>query len=465
MIKERIKSLFVYNKGILISGLVLLVLLGTATATIYIRNSFNAVEAGHVSAPDAKPTGPSIDTSGVAMVQPQKSALSLPDQTPLRLKSGKSVIAGSLVEKLDMVSGETLNYLYNSDPGKIKAESIYEGCFTSAGREQLLVIFKLTGLPHAGGLDSAVAAIFDEASLELVTQKSFISDESQFQLLKNIKGTQYLLFSGTTTYQGHSASTIQLLDLTADWDSKPLESFSVEESLQKFQLLPEGIISVLAQDYLENEEFKWYKTYYLKWNPETSNFLDYIPSSHIDSAGKPYFDRESLSPDGKYAVAAHGWGFDEYSYILIYDTVQNKLIGRYDILSSDFDYAWSADSKKLCVKSMGRIWINTYVLDIEKNSQVDMLSMGSYEKLKKLGITFPYDLQENRPDPYIQFVEWSPDSRKVLFHYQWTDSNYIRQSGTFIYNTEKQAVSKVVQNPGSEEGGNIEPKKPKGFQW
>ncbi len=403
--------------------------------------------------------------SGTAFKRLKKPELSQLDQKLLQLKSGKKIPAGKLIEQLDIESDEILTYLYYSDPGKIKADTVYEGGFTAAGRKELLVIFKLTGLPHVAGLDTALIAIFDEPTLELVSQKGFVSDECQFQLLKDSKGAQYLLFSGTTSYQGHSAGTLQLFDLYDNWTQMSLDRFSVDQAMYRFQLMSGGIISVLSQEYQESGDIKWHKNYYLKWDPATAALLDYIPKTHTDGAGKPYFDRESFSPDGKYAVAAHGWGFDENSYILIYSTAQNKLIRKYDILSSDFEYIWSPDSKKLCVKSLGKTWINTDLLDIEKNGMIDMLSIAGYENLKKLGVKFPYELLENRDDPYIQTVEWSPDSKKALLHYQWTDSRYMRQSGTFVYDTEKKTISKIVQNPGAAEGGNLKPAKPKGFQW
>lgn len=389
------------------------------------------------------------------------------DKTKTKLADGTYVKSKDLILRLDK-SDETVKNVYESFPEKIKVGHIYEGSFSGTGKKELLVIFKFLDMPHAGGLDFSVAGIFDKNNLSLVSQKSFITDEAQFNLLKDKGGRQYLIYSGATTYQGQSSCTLQVFNLSENWREMLTEDYSVfGEGSYKFRLMPDGIVSVLEPVFEENDAVDWNKSFYFKWNPGTAVLESFIPNTFKDSKGVKYFDRLSVSPDEKYALIAHEWGFDRESYVLLYNISGNRLIHKYNLLGQDFGFNWSEDSKRVAVSRAARIWIDTCVIEIDKNDYISMMdnNIAGYGKFIASGVKFDYKLNENRPDPYIQFIDWSPDGRRLLMHYQWTDSEYNRQNGTFIYDLSEDKVSEIIQNEPVKEGGNIPPRKPDGFSW
>lgn len=69
-----------------------------------------------------------------------------------------------------------------------------------------------------------------------------------------------------------------------------------------------------------------------------------------------------------------------------------------------------------------------------------------------------------RSDPWIIFIEWSPDSSKVLLSYWFSDDDRIGQKGISIYNIRKQSFEKVTPlGPSVRDYEVVE--KPKGFSW
>ncbi len=381
-------------------------------------------------------------------------------------KSGSSINSGELIIRLDR-SDETVKWVFDENPQNIRVGSVYEGSYTGFGKSELLVLFKFLDMPHAAGLDFSVAAIYDRQKLKLITQKSFIADEAQFKLLWDEKERAYLLYSGTTTYQGYSTCNLQLLSLSENlFDKLPQNSVYTNGSY-KFDVLENGLIVVKEPIFTDGFVTDWKKKHYLQWNNKKAEFEDFIPEKYTNASGEQYMAADSISPDGRYAAVSHEWGYDSNSYILIYDIKKNSLSNRYDLLGQEFGYKWSPDSKKLCITRLARIWIDTSIVDVEKKTLVSMLDneMAGYDRFTKLGMSFSYKLNENRPDPYFQPCEWSPDSKRILMHYQWTDSNFNRQSGNFIYSLENKAVSGITQSPPEPDGGNLEPLKPKGFKW
>lgn len=386
----------------------------------------------------------------------------------LTLKNGKVINSNDLIRNLDKTTDETIKYVYNQLPNNIKIECIYEGGFSNPTYSELLVIFKFSPGTHVAGLDFSVAAIYNRNTLDLVSQQSFTSDECHFDLVKDVNKVAYLIYSGTTTYQGHSTCTLQLLNLSKNWEQLlPQEKSIYGEDLYKFELVSNGLISVLEPEFLDNDVVEWKKKYYLKWNEKTSQLEDFIPETLSDTKNHKFFDIASTSPNGKFAIVSHEWGFDDDSYILIYDIAQNKLVSKYNILAQELGYSWSPDSKKVCVTRFARIWIDTCIVDMNENSIVSIMDddLAGYLKFQEQGIKFAYKIRDFRPDPYIQLCEWSPDSKELLMLYQWTDSEDNRQSGNFVLSLDKKAVSKITQNKPNPEGGNIEPTKPKGFKW
>ena len=386
----------------------------------------------------------------------------------LTLKDGKVINSNDLIRNLDMTTDETIKYVYNQLPNNIKIGCIYEGGFSDPTYSELLVIFKFSPGTHVAGLDFSVAAIYDRNTLDLVSQQSFTSDECHFDLVKDVNKVAYLIYSGTTTYQGHSTCTLQLLNLSKNWEQLlPQEKSVYGEDLYKFEMVSNGLISVLEPEFLDNDVVEWKKKYYLKWNEITSKLEDFIPETLSDTKNHKYFDIASTSPNGKFAIVSHEWGFDDGSYILIYDIAQNKLVSKYDILAQELDYSWSPDSGKVCVITTARLWIDTCIIDMNKNSIVSIMddNLAGFSKFQEQGVKFTYKPREFRPDQYIQFCEWSPDSKKLLLFYQLSDSEDNRQSGNFVFSLEKKVVSNITQNRPDPACGNLEPTKPNGFRW
>lgn len=384
----------------------------------------------------------------------------------ITLKDGSTVSNIDLINNLD-ITEDTIKYVYYDKPENIKITNIYEGSFTAKGKQELLIIFKLKGLPHVAGLDFSVAAIYEKGTLDRVSQQAFITDEAQFRLLSDSNQKKYLLYSGTTTYQGHSTCTLQLMDLTMNWKQLLNQDNGFYSGAYRFDILQGDKVQVSQPVFSENDVVGWKKKCYLEWNTKKADIDPFIPETCRDKTGKLYFDADSISPDGRYAAVSHEWGLDEGSYILIYDLSKNKLSGKYNVLAQEFSYNWSPDSKKLSITKLARIWIDTIVIDLGEKSLSGIVEegIGSFEKFKSMGIIFNYNLREYRSDPYIQFCEWSKDSKKILMFYQWTDDKDNRQSGNFVYDTENKEVSRITQNKPDSEGGNLEPRKPEGFVW
>jgi hypothetical protein len=123
---------------------------------------------------------------------------------------------------------------------------------------------------------------------------------------------------------------------------------------------------------------------------------------------------------------------------------------------------WSPDGSKLAVGDGGRLWSNTVILDLDTmtTNKQDLFSYLS-ENSEKFGYKIG-DYQ--RPDPAARFLEWSPDSKKVLLSYYFAEDPEKWQSGYAIYNCETDKYERIMPNKASaDEYPELE--KPDGFQW
>jgi hypothetical protein len=188
----------------------------------------------------------------------------------------------ALIDKLDKKSDESISYVYNLSPDNITVGDKYEGDFTGSGKPELMVIFKLLGMPHAGGLDCSVAAVYDRQTLEVITQKTFPADECKFAIWTDDKGRGYLAFSGTTTYQGYSTYTFQVFKPGAVWEQVlPQDNSEYSNQNMKFELMQGDIVRVYqpvdkTDGSGDNPILE--KKYDLKWNPTTCKLEKYIPA-------------------------------------------------------------------------------------------------------------------------------------------------------------------------------------------
>jgi hypothetical protein len=365
-----------------------------------------------------------------------------------------------LIQNLDKVTDETIGYVYNNSPDNITVGNIYEGDFTGSGKPELLVIFKLLKMPHAGGLDCSVAAVYDRSTLGIITQKTFQYDECHFNILKDDEQKSYLLFTGSTTYQGYSQYTLGLWKPGKTWTDlyQPVQPY---DSNKMFDLRENGSIWVSRPVFEdpESHETTWLHEYNLVWNKKTHTLDESIPTKYKDENGNPNVDAISVSPDGKYAVSTH---LDKYS-VLLYDVINNSLADNMEMPALDYGFMWSPDSSKLCVTRAAREWIESSIVDIASKKVIELSSL--VNAFKEEGVKLAYTLNENRPDPYVTPIEWSPDSSRILLFYQWTDSDQNRQNGTFVFEPASGKISEIKQNKASQEGGNMPAVKPGGFKW
>ncbi len=371
-----------------------------------------------------------------------------------------------LLEKLDKESDETIRYVYGNSPDNLTVGQTFKGYFSDSGNPELLAIIKLLGVPHAGGLDCSVAALYDGETMELIAQKTFPYDECRFDVLTDEKQKSYLLFTGSMTNQGYSRYTLGLWKAGRIWEQLYFPE-ETEVDSKKFEPDENRAIRVSYATYDTSgsepvPEITWLHKYDLVWNRNTGNLETVIPSEYKDAGGNPNVDAVSVSPDGRYAIST----LPDQHKVLVYDTEENRLASTYQLLVSDYGFLWSPDSSKVCVTLAARIWKDICVIDMAAGKTVEFPSTPEILKtFGEKGDQPDYELNKSRPDPYLTPLEWSPDSMELLVFYQWTDTKYYRQNGTFVFNVGKGRISKIVQNKVDREHDNIPAKKPEGFSW
>lgn len=123
---------------------------------------------------------------------------------------------------------------------------------------------------------------------------------------------------------------------------------------------------------------------------------------------------------------------------------------------------WSPDSRWVAVTTVARTWIDTVILDTVENKEYET---GIFKYLKANADKYDFKIGENqRPDPYVNFMEWCPDSQKVLLSYGFTDDDNIRQTGVVVFNLDKMSVDWLLKLPPAE-GEHAEINKPEAFSW
>ena len=174
-----------------------------------------------------------------------------------------------------------------------------------------------------------------------------------------------------------------------------------------------------------------------------------IPKVYKNQNGSTNVDMLSVSPDGKYAISS----IVEQGKVLIYDTLKNTLAASFDLLAQDYEFLWSQDSTKVCVVQIARVWKTVSILDIASEKIIESPSVTEIKNaIKENGMELNYIMNENRSDPYITPIKWFSDNTKILLSYQWTDSEYMRQSGTFVFDVDSLSISDITQNAPIQEG-------------
>lgn len=123
---------------------------------------------------------------------------------------------------------------------------------------------------------------------------------------------------------------------------------------------------------------------------------------------------------------------------------------------------WSPDGKKIAVSNGGRLWNDVALVETSSGNILgDNLFAYIFEQQNKYG----YKIGDNsRPDPWISFMEWSPDSNRALLFYSFFDDNRISQKGACIFNLQKQSFENLIPY-GPSEVDYPEPELPKDFMW
>lgn len=131
---------------------------------------------------------------------------------------------------------------------------------------------------------------------------------------------------------------------------------------------------------------------------------------------------------------------------------------------SVMDLKWSPDGNKLCIEYGGRIWSDVTIID-DINDTQELHEPKLMQYISEHNKEFKYEKGKNqRPDPYITLLEWSPDSKKALLFYSFTDDNYIVQRGSAVYDLTKKQITKVYPYPPFD-GDHPPHEKPEGFTW
>ena len=123
---------------------------------------------------------------------------------------------------------------------------------------------------------------------------------------------------------------------------------------------------------------------------------------------------------------------------------------------------WSPDGKKLAVGDGGRLWSDTVIFNINTmtRNKKDLFTY-IWENAEKYG----YHMEDyQRPDPQVTFIEWSPDSRKVLLGYSFAEDMETWQSGFAVLNVETDEYENVMPNQSTDDDY-PRLQKPEGFHW
>lgn len=106
---------------------------------------------------------------------------------------------------------------------------------------------------------------------------------------------------------------------------------------------------------------------------------------------------------------------------------------------------WSPDGKLLGISYGGRIWGSISLYDAVNGT---FLSMPDLVKTIATGESYGYQIdweQIPRVDPYVLIAEWSPDSDKILFTYEFSDMGYAEMTyeGYGVYNIAEERIETI----------------------
>ncbi|MFA5636468.1 MAG: hypothetical protein WCX60_02255 [Anaerovoracaceae bacterium] len=153
--------------------------------------------------------------------------------------------------------------------------SITYGSFTESDSSEMLVLFKVKDVPHVGGLDRTIAAIYDANTYLLKSQKTFVADYVSLQLLTDKNQRKNILYIGSVTYQGYTAYSMELFEIEGDrWLSKAISSEAFMEN--DAYAYTNEILQVFDLSYSDHAPVYDYK-YTLYWDSTEATFRREMP--------------------------------------------------------------------------------------------------------------------------------------------------------------------------------------------
>lgn len=174
---------------------------------------------------------------------------------------------------------------------EIEIDKIYFGAFSRADANEVLVLCKMTNLPHVAGEDRTAVLLFsaDSSAMKLTAFKEIPADEVSLSCLPAASGQRRLLCSASTTYQGVTGQSIFLLRYRdGQWEDEAVEALKDVKGLDEDRLYYDGSAATMgnykgqlgfpADDHIiiasldKNRSFEKILGV-LVWEPETEKFV------------------------------------------------------------------------------------------------------------------------------------------------------------------------------------------------
>lgn len=157
----------------------------------------------------------------------------------------------------------------------LKLDTIYYGSYTSEDIAEVMAIFKVLGVPHAGGFDRTIVAVYNADSLEIVTQKTFAADAVSIYFLNGyMNKIKYILVISDDTHNGYSSYNAELYSLwDGTWTAKSMPIDNSDNNLA-YAITNDSILHIFKLSYEGYEPiYDYIDTFF--WNIE--EFVDNIP--------------------------------------------------------------------------------------------------------------------------------------------------------------------------------------------
>ncbi len=152
----------------------------------------------------------------------------------------------------------------------IRLETIMYGSFTSPNASECVAIFKCTDAPHAVGLDRTLVVVCTADNLKWISQYSYGADQVSLALLDGSDHQQCFLFIGSSTFQGITATDIQVLQIQeGEWIV--INVFEENPQADAVYSYSDGALHIFHPLY-ENGDIQYQYINTLRWDPAEKVF-------------------------------------------------------------------------------------------------------------------------------------------------------------------------------------------------